>query len=541
MKTFDTAPSTGVLTGLQNRDWRVEGALAEFLDNSYGAGRGNATTVWIQYNQTERTVEIYDDGRGMKQIGLLFKLGAGVGAFKDDIGFYGSGGTYALVWLAHSASVITLKRDLGVMHDSVDWRKQIRIDKFPLVSDEWKSPTVRNTPQELLNLGHGTMVRLQLRDGLSLDTKIVHQRLAELFAPGLRDGKKIIWRKVSKSGTSEIPLNAPPINFDAPKTTVRINFAVQVDDGAPLRVEGLIGICKGLSAAKSKIYVGFGHRLIKATRDCFRSPDGVKEYSGIGVTGFLDLQDGWQKHLTTTKENLTGHVWDVLCGAIYSKIEKLLQSVDAAAANLVFQGLAIQLSALLNGSDASQSGAIVDDEAKKKREPVPGPGPRPISDPPDGPIPLPRNEKAEPESPDRDDVPSATEVAIQLVDDAQMGGTLCEVIIPHSKIFVRVNQDHPRVKDASKATPVGSAIRDTLLTREIAAELAVEMGQKHKPILTKMFGAGFRHLTARFSVDNDLARYIHRQMVDKLRDVRGTANATTEGDGSDQAADKDAA
>src|SRR5215471_18642521 len=161
MGGFDTTPKPAFLLAMQNQKWTVAGALSELVDNSFGPGRGNATRVHITHDTKHRTITVLDNGVGMESIGRLFQLGNTIGRTPGDIGLYGAGGTMAILWLASRVEVWTL-RDGQVSHDEVRWAEWFTASSFPHIDDRWIAATLANTPADLLNLGHGTLVRVHL-------------------------------------------------------------------------------------------------------------------------------------------------------------------------------------------------------------------------------------------------------------------------------------------------------------------------------------------------------------------------------------------
>ena len=174
MTGFDTTPKPAFLRAMQNQRWTITGALAELVDNSFGPGRGNADTVDIIHDTKARTVTVVDNGRGMQAIGRLFQLGNTIGRSPGDIGMYGSGGTMAVLWLASRVEIWTLV-GASVAHDTVDWAEEIRHDRFPIISDQWRHATVANTPAVLLNNGGGTMIKLHLLERTMDPHPVEHQ------------------------------------------------------------------------------------------------------------------------------------------------------------------------------------------------------------------------------------------------------------------------------------------------------------------------------------------------------------------------------
>ena len=100
---FDTTPSPKLIRALRNQRWSVPGAISELVDNGFGSGRGDVTEVVVSWKGGRRgkgaTLTVMDNGRGMKALGMLFKLGETVGRSAGDIGIDGMGGTQALLYL----------------------------------------------------------------------------------------------------------------------------------------------------------------------------------------------------------------------------------------------------------------------------------------------------------------------------------------------------------------------------------------------------------------------------------------------------------
>jgi hypothetical protein len=156
----------------------VFGALAEVIDNSFGGNTGNADTVVITHNK--RTLTVLDNGRGLEHLHFVFQLGGGSGDRAGDIGRYGVGGTEAGLYLADKVDVWTM-RDGKSCHHSVDWVRQIEVGQYPKITESWKEATAANTPSELFELGHGTIIRFHLQKGRIVRPPQVRQRLAEMF------------------------------------------------------------------------------------------------------------------------------------------------------------------------------------------------------------------------------------------------------------------------------------------------------------------------------------------------------------------------
>ena len=193
-KLFNCTPKPAMLRSVQNERWNVTGSLAELLDNSFGAGRGNATSVTIFHDPAARTLTVLDNGRGMDAIGRLFQHGNSIGHSIGDIGEYGAGGTKALLWLASKVSIWTLREQM-VQHDHLIWKNWFNLDSFDNanVSNDWQKATSSNTPSELLAVRHGTLIRMHLLPTRSLRVNNTVRDLARFYSTGLRKGRHISW------------------------------------------------------------------------------------------------------------------------------------------------------------------------------------------------------------------------------------------------------------------------------------------------------------------------------------------------------------
>ena len=149
---FDCTPKPAFLLGMRNQDWTAAGALSEMVDNSFGPGTG-CRLHEITYDITHRTLVVRDDGQGMEAVGRLFQLGTSLGRVAGDIGIYGCGGTYALLWLADKVEVVTMRDEL-VSSDTVDWQRCMKDNAFPVASIRWLKATAHNTPGNLLETRH---------------------------------------------------------------------------------------------------------------------------------------------------------------------------------------------------------------------------------------------------------------------------------------------------------------------------------------------------------------------------------------------------
>lgn len=460
MRIYDTTPKPAFLRAMQSQKWTVAGALAELVDNSFGSGRGNASEVHIIHDTARRTLTVIDNGQGMEAIGRLFQLGNTIGRSPGDIGFYGSGGTMAILWLSRKVEVWTLKNGM-ISTDRVVWAEEIKAERFPIISDEWTVSTPGNTPARLFDFGHGTMIRIDLANERAVfHPQNVRRDLARMYAPALRLGKRIKWTTVGKnSGTSDFLADPIILPSDA-KTTIPIQFSIDLD-GSHLSAKGLVGIAQEIPLEQSKVNIGFGPRVIDRTRDCYSSPDGAERYTGAGVTGWIDLDDGWRGYLTTTKDGINdSRAYDALMAHIFEQIKPLLSSLEDERFQIVMDDIALMLSTLLDGKAHVDIPVRTAEESEEEND-TPGTGgpvksPDPHDKPKDGPT--------EPR-------PAISRIDVVSLDDASMGGILCRADVTDKGADVFVNKDHSIVREAMIKKPVNRTLLEWMVVREIATQL----------------------------------------------------------------------
>lgn len=455
--SFDTTPTPFFLKSMRNQAWTVTGAIAELVDNSFGPGRGNADICHITYNPKARILSVIDNGAAMASIGRLFQLGNTIGRTPGDIGLYGSGGTMALLWLGATASVYSL-RDSKLAHDTVTWSQCIDAGQFPRINETWQPATVSNCPVELFEHGHGTavVVRLAPERG-KLNVANIKRDLARMYGPGIRAGKQIIWTTVGPNGENET-LNDPIVMPGNDDKVINFDFTVAYGDDELLPVTGQVGLVDGLTVMDAGVHVGYGTRVITKTKDCFVSEDGTERFGGASITGWLDLGDGWQPYLSTTKSALNDRpLWDRLMGYVFDRIRPLLEEADHEKLTLELEDLALSLQNLFDGG-ATVSVARIRPKPEARDEVNPDDSGERVP--------------SEPAVPQPADKPARASVQIVPAEDSQMDGTLCMAEKAASTITVMVNKEHPIIELAMQQRPVNRALLNQVVVSEIASVIA---------------------------------------------------------------------
>jgi Histidine kinase-, DNA gyrase B-, and HSP90-like ATPase len=512
-KLFNCTPKPAMLRSVQNERWNVSGALAELLDNSFGPGRGNATAVTIFHDPAARTLTVLDNGRGMDAIGRLFQHGNSIGHSIGDIGEYGAGGTKALLWLASRVSIWTLREQM-VQHDQVVWKSWFNLDSFDdaNVSNDWRRANSSNTPPELLAVGHGTLIRMHLLPTRYLRVNNVVRDLARFYSTGLRKGRHISWLSCRKGLPGETAELTDP--FTTPSDHSRtINFDLVLEHrGQHLPVHGSVTFDENTPQSESRVQIGFGYRMIRSTTDCFQSRDGEEKYAGIGVSGWLDLGEGWQPYLSTTKDAIDdAPLYGALMDHVFKNIKPLLQQAERKSFSVQFDDLAIGLEQALN----SRAGDVVVRVGTELRRPPPSH--TPIDEPPPN-LPGPPLEIPQPNGllgdSERNVAPSLA-ITIYQEGDAALEGALCQAGVRGNDIFVAVNRDHAFVQEALKARPVNRMALNVMIVDELArAIVEVDDGiliKKifHRDVASAIYGIEHNH---------HRSRIVARRLIDRVRD-----------------------
>jgi Histidine kinase-, DNA gyrase B-, and HSP90-like ATPase len=222
-KLFNVTPKPAGLRSVQNENWNMAGALSEILDNAFGPARGNASSVRIFYDAKTRILSVLDNGQGMDAIGRLFQHGNTIGRAIGDIGFYGAGGTKAILWMASHVQIWTLRNGM-VQHDSVEWKEWMEAESFAElgVNNDWKRAALANTPEALFVLGQGTFIKLQLLPRRRFHVHHVIAQLSKTYSTGLRRGKRISWVNVRRNEVlDEKPLSDPFLQPSEKSKTIR--------------------------------------------------------------------------------------------------------------------------------------------------------------------------------------------------------------------------------------------------------------------------------------------------------------------------------
>jgi hypothetical protein len=497
------------LRSKQHAKWKAEGAIAELVDNSFGPFRGNASEVIITYDAKARTLSVLDNGKGMDHIGRMFQGGNTGGTGIGDIGEFGAGGTLAVLWLADHVDIATLRHG-KIMRDSVLWKEWIAAPSFKDlgVSDDWDTATLNNCPAELLAISHGTMITMRLLYKRKIDAAKIRKELARLYSPGLRDGKIIIWQTMNKGElVDEIRLTEALTR--PPATAESLQFDIELvhdTDNVVLKVKGVVSYDEHTPQADSRIQIGYAHRIIASTTDCYRSADKGEQYPGVGISGWLDLGDEWRKYLSVTKDGIDDEVlYSQLMQTVFEEIRPLLVKSQRKILTMEFENLAIGLEQALNQRTGGHVTVLV------KPAPFPGDLPEPTGEQGGE-----ETGKRERELGEHQKKTAPPRFQIQLIPtpDLQMKGHLCRSDISADMMKVFINEEHALVQEALRAKPINKMLLNHVVVSELSGTLALE---EYEPIMSRMFKPQAAQFIVDIDDERDRSRTLTRELIDRVR------------------------
>jgi hypothetical protein len=509
MGKINCTPKPSMLRAIQNQSWNVAGALAELVDNSLGSKRGDARNVIITYEPRHRIIEVLDDGRGAKDIGDLFRLGETVGR--------------GILWLASKVSVWNLV-DGQVQRDTVVWNDRFKAASFEdcNIDNDWRVATPSNVPGDLFGRKHGVLIRLHLLPGRTFRASTVIRELSRLYSTGLRNGRNITWRTRRTNGEIEDShsLVDPYAKMFSEKARVRTFHLVIEHADKRLPVHGQITYDEDTPMSESKVHIGFGHRVLMSTADCFKSEDGKEKYVGVGVSGWLDLGQEWLEYdyISTTKDSIHHRpLYEALMQHVFEAIKPILKESDNRAVTLQFDDIALGVERALNDKSGDlkikvgvQWVPLKDDlggggGGGGDDKPGPGPSVKPI-----------RPEVEEPCG-DGDIAKKKSErvfqVGIVRENDKALDGVLCRATIQSSAracdVYVSVNSDHSVVQEALRSRPPKRDLLNLLIVDEIGRAA-------NEDVIKKLFHRKLAGDICDIQDQIQRSRVIARRLVDRV-------------------------
>jgi anti-sigma regulatory factor (Ser/Thr protein kinase) len=327
-------PKPHMLKSIRSRNWKLEGAIEELVDNSLGHGRAHNVDIIIDH--ISKAIVVHDDGIGIDDVNRIFRYGdASAHDVLTEIGQYGVGATNAVVYLGDVTEVHTV-RDSRKHTMTVDWAEVER-------SGEWPKRYRGNGTRPLAD-ERGTMVivgELARARGWRFSTS---QRMAgefgRVFAPAVRTGKRIrILHRYAKG--EEQLLTVEP--FNPPDLTDEVPIAGEVPTASGvLKWTGRAGLSASLTDRHNGVHIAFGHRVIETTKE----PFGTKSAPTLYCEITLDPTTPWKHALSEHKDEVVHHR-DELIGSIHAEIESLLEKSAQQASHLALHGMIAPIEAAL--------------------------------------------------------------------------------------------------------------------------------------------------------------------------------------------------
>ena len=319
-------PDPHMLRSIRARGYTLSNVLGEFIDNSLSEHKGNAQFVrigWINW-RGQKAIGVYDDGDGMPDINMLFKLGASSTYNTEDIGLFGVGATNSAIWLADAMFAATIHNGRYYQHH-VSWSDALKAGEWPAGYEG------RGTPVEKANMPaavervfegrkRGTVITLAgLRQMRILPTSL-ERDLGITFAPALRAGRRILLTPKGKDSIEVKPFQPPELT-----DVIEISDIVEGHDedgnSVPLRWTGRGGISQDVTDDLNSTFIGFAHRVIERTRDPFAGYDAPTIYAEV------DLASEWKYSLSDNKDKIT-HNRDALMAWAEGDISQRRSELD---------------------------------------------------------------------------------------------------------------------------------------------------------------------------------------------------------------------
>lgn len=452
-------PTGRILHGIRSRRWSIADAIAELIDNSFGELRGKADIVSIQWDAKKRILTILDNGRGMKDVADLFTLGEGTTSGAGDIGVFGMGGSEALLWLADGVIVETLRADLAggrCARGRANWKTCIERKDFPTIDNQWRRASLTTCTTELLELDHGTLILLRLRDGLKVYPDRIREELSRRYGVGLRTGRRIDWIDGVHDEASVTPVQ--PWNPGEMKDIITATITIQ--EGLSAQV--VAGRVDGLSVRNSKLAVNYLYRQIKETTEGFGR---IVQ----GAVGYVDLSPEWLQCLTTTKDDIREdcrHLEAELMRQIADVLRPLIDSLEQAKLEKVFTNVRINLKRKLEFGIQHLTTVDPDGiESEVTEVPTDLPGGGSGFDGPG------YKHPRKPRRPEQ----LAAQIDIKQVSDEALEGMLCKVEVGRvgeiRTAMAFINKDHELVRMALLSEPINQRLLEHILIAALSTEM----------------------------------------------------------------------
>jgi hypothetical protein len=358
-------PKPHMLKSIRSRNWKLEGAIEELVDNSLGHGR--ASNVDIIIDHVSKAIVVHDDGIGIDDINRIFRYGdASAHDELTEIGQYGVGATNAVVYLGDVTKVHTV-RDGRKHVMAVDWAEVERSGEWP---KRYRGNGTRPLPDE-----RGTMVvigELARSRGWHFSTsERMAKEFGRVFAPAVRSRKRIRILHRYVSGQEQL-LTVEP--FNPPDLTDEVQLAGEVPTPTGvLKWTGRVGLSASLTDRHNGVHIAFGHRVIETTKE----PFGTKSAPTLYCEITLDPTTPWKHALSEHKDKVVHHR-EELMASISAEIEPLLEKSAQQASHLTLHGMTAPIEAALTKALRGAGVLYVDPDEEPEQGGEQGEGAGPI-------------------------------------------------------------------------------------------------------------------------------------------------------------------
>jgi hypothetical protein len=296
-------------------------ALNEFIDNALGAGSGNANNVMVAYKPDVLMIE--DDGDGIEDINTMFRIGDSLNRLhNEDIGNFGWGSKVGALYLGWHVQIETV-RD-GKYHSfAVDWQKVRDEGEWPYeYQGKGRKPRGRD-------LRKGTRILIGHRhQGRSFVTRSMADRLAHIYSPALRAGKRVLLAHYTRAMKEQYRIDLAD-HLDRNVLTDETRMRVEVNGkGASIRA----GAMEKRTGRLNGLHIGFGHRVIHTVKSFNDRPMPVSLYAQVS------LDKEWKKSLSATKNDLAfdkAELIDAVEEALAGLLDKMANEAQEARMDII--------------------------------------------------------------------------------------------------------------------------------------------------------------------------------------------------------------
>jgi hypothetical protein len=331
----DMTPVTSFLESERNSRLGWKKAVAELVDNSFDASANQVTLDFAA-----KLFSITDDGRGVRDLQAILRMGDHRRQRKDTLGRYGVGAKQAFLW-AWGETLIATNYDDSICRAHVKWAEVERDGKWRFTEQRCEA-----TPETCaacgISVGHGTKITLRNHEQKLPAVDDLVEYLSYQFSPAISQGRQILIN--FKTKRIVVP------EFRKPALEFPIDRLLEVE-GRQLRVWAGV-VPSGQPNPKPGFTIVHRHRVIRAG-----VADGCGENFSDRFFGWVELiGDGWK--LAVNKDAIHETQEDSLYAALEECCREQLNRATLESRDVALSGL-----------EASVSKAVTDSlcEQKKKR------------------------------------------------------------------------------------------------------------------------------------------------------------------------------